>query len=120
MVVQPQVALLLKTILQIEGLGRQLDPELDLRAVAQPILARFMSEQGGIRGALRHLKEEAPMWAATLPQLPRLMHRILTDDTQRRLEAAVDRIAAAQIRQTRVLFVIAIVLAGLVAAYLLR
>jgi ubiquinone biosynthesis protein len=120
MQVQPQLMLLMKTILQVEGLGRQLDPNLDLRSVAQPILERFMSEQAGLRGAMRHLREEAPLWAATLPQIPRLVHRMLTDDTTRRLEAAVDRLEAAQVRQTRVLAAIAIVLAGLALVYLLR
>ena len=120
MEVQPQLMLLMKTILQVEGLGRQLDPNLDLRSVAQPILERFMSEQSGFRGAMRHLTEEAPLWAATLPQIPRLVHRMLSDDTTRRLEAAVDRLEAAQVRQTRVLAAIAIVLAGLALVYLLR
>jgi len=120
MVVQPQLMLLMKTILQVEGLGRQLDPNLDLRSVAQPILERFMSEQAGFRGLLRHLREEAPLWTATLPQIPRLVHRILSDDTTRRLEAAVDRLEAAQARQTRVLAAIAIVLAALALVYVLR
>ena len=121
MQVQPQLMLLMKTILQVEGLGRQLDPNLDLRSVAQPILERFMSEQSGIRGAMRHLREEAPLWAATLPQIPRLVHRILCDDTTRRFEiAAVNKLEAAQVRQTRVLAAIAIVLAGLALVYLLR
>ena len=69
---------------------------------------------------LRHLREEAPLWAATLPQIPRLVHRILSDDTTRRLEAAVDRLEAAQARQTRVLAAIAIVLAALALVYVLR
>ena len=120
MVVQPQLVLLMKTILQVEGLGRQLDPNLDLRSVAQPILERFMSEQAGIRGVLRHLSEEAPLWTATLPQIPRLVHRALTDDTTRRLEAAVDRLATAQARQTRVLVAIAVALAALALVYVLR
>jgi ubiquinone biosynthesis protein len=120
MEVQPQLMLLMKTILQVEGLGRQLDPNLDLRSVAQPILERFMSEQAGVRGLLRHLREEAPLWTATLPQIPRLVHRILSDDTTRRLEAAVDRLEKAQVRQTRVLAAIAIVLAALALVYVLR
>ena len=120
MVVQPQLMLLMKTILQVEGLGRQLDPDLDLRSVAQPILERFMSEQAGVRGLLRHLREEAPLWTATIPQVPRLVHRILSDDPAKRLEAAVDRLEAAQARQTRVLAAIAIVLAALALVYVLR
>ncbi len=118
--VQPQLTLLMKTMLQIEGLGRQLDPDLDLRSVAQPILERFMDEQIGWRGLVRQLKEEAPLWARTLPQLPRLMHRVLTDDTTRRLEKAVLALERAQLRQTRVLLAIAAVLALIAAGYFLR
>jgi ubiquinone biosynthesis protein len=120
MVVQPQLVLLVKTILQVEGLGRQLDPNLDLRSVAQPILERFMSEQAGLRGLVRHLREEAPMWAATLPQIPRLVHRVLTDDTTRRVEAALGRIERVQVRQTRVLAAVVVALALLALIYALR
>jgi ubiquinone biosynthesis protein len=120
MEVQPQLTLLMKTLLQVEGLGRQLDPDLDLRRTAQPILERFMDEQVGVRGFLRHLREEAPLWAHTLPQLPRLVHRALTDDTPRRIELALLKLERAQLRQTRVLLVIAVVLAALVVGLVLR
>ena len=118
--VQPQLTLLMKTMLQIEGLGRQLDPDLDLRSVAQPILERFMDEQIGLRGLARQMQAEAPFWARTLPQLPRLIHRVLTDDTTRRLERAVLELERAQARQTRVLIVIAAVLALMALGYVLR
>jgi ubiquinone biosynthesis protein len=120
MEVQPQLVLLQKTLLQIEGLGRQLDPDLDLRRAAQPILERFMSEQMGVRGFLKQMRAEAPLWAGTLPQIPRLVHRLLTDDAPRRLEAAILDLERAQRRQTRVLAVIAAVLAALVVGLLLR
>ncbi len=58
--IQPQLVLLQKTLLNIEGLGRQLDPELDLWKTAKPFLERWMSEQVGWRGLLRALKQEAP------------------------------------------------------------
>ena len=120
MEVQPQLVLLQKTLLQVEGLGRQLDPELDLRKSAQPILERWAGEQLGIRGLIRSLREEAPLWARTLPQLPRLVHRMLNDAPARRIEAELARLAAAQQRQTRVLIAIALVLAALVVGMLLR
>jgi len=107
--VQPQLVLLQKTLLQIEGLGRQLDPELDLRPIAQPILERFMGEQLGWKGMLRQLREEAPLWARTLPQLPRLVHRVLADDAPRRIEIAIRDLERAQGRQNRVMWVIAAV-----------
>jgi ubiquinone biosynthesis protein len=111
MEVQPQLVLLQKTLLQIEGLGRQLDPELDLRRTAQPILERFMSEQMGVRGFLRQVRTEAPLWAGTLPQIPRLVHRMLTDDSPRRMELAILALERAQRRQGRALWAIAAILA---------
>ena len=78
--VQPQLVLLQKTLLNIEGLGLQLDPELDLWKTAKPWLERWMSEQVGWRGFLKSLKEEAPNFATLLPQLPRLLHQKLTEN----------------------------------------
>ena len=117
---QPQLVLLQKTLLQIEGLGRQLDPDLDLRRVAQPILERFMAEQLGLRGLVRQLREEAPLWARTLPQLPRLVHHVLSDDTPQRLERALLRLELVQQRQTRALLAIAVVLGLLLVGLFLR
>jgi ubiquinone biosynthesis protein len=71
--IQPQLVMLQKTLLNIEGLGRELDPELDLWATAKPYLERWMSEQLGWRGALDALHKEAPQWGKLLPQLPRLL-----------------------------------------------
>jgi len=78
--VQPQLVLLQKTLLNIEGLGLQLDPELDLWKTAKPWLERWMSEQIGWRGFLKALQTEAPRYASLLPQLPRLLHQRLNDD----------------------------------------
>ncbi len=113
--IQPQLVLLQKTLLQIEGLGRQLDPDLDLRRTAQPILERWMNEQVGWRGLLRSVREEAPLWARMMPQFPRLAHRVLTQDSTARLEAAIERLGEAQRRQERMLGAIALALAALVA-----
>jgi ubiquinone biosynthesis protein len=118
--VQPQLVLLQKTLLQVEGLGRQLDPDLDLRRTAQPILERWMNEQVGPRAFLRQVRDEAPLWARTLPQLPRLVHRVLSDETPQRLEQALLRLEAAHHRQTRVLLGIALALLLVVVAMFLR
>ncbi|KQQ86589.1 ubiquinone biosynthesis regulatory protein kinase UbiB [Massilia sp. Leaf139] len=75
--VQPQLVLLQKTLLNIEGLGRQLDPDLDLWKTAKPYLERWMGEQVGWRGLVERLKAEAPRYAHIFPQLPRLMHQAL-------------------------------------------
>jgi ubiquinone biosynthesis protein len=75
--VQPQLVLLQKTLLNIEGLGRQLDPNLDLWQTAKPFLERWMAEQVGLRGMFERLKVEAPRYTHIIPQLPRLIHRAL-------------------------------------------
>ena len=91
--VQPQLVMLQKTLLNIEGLGRELDPDLDLWRTAKPYLERWMSEQLGWRGLLRTLKREAPYWAATLPQIPRLVHRALGEERTGGLREALERLA---------------------------
>jgi len=75
--IQPQLVLLQKTLLNIEGLGRQLDPELDLWTTAKPFLERWMNEQVGWRALLDRLQQEAPRYAQLLPELPRLLHAAL-------------------------------------------
>jgi ubiquinone biosynthesis protein len=75
--IQPQLVLLQKTLLNIEGLGRQLDPELDLWHTAKPFLEKWMSDQIGPRKLLEQLRAEAPRYAKLLPQLPRLLHDYL-------------------------------------------
>ena len=112
MEIQPQLVLLQKTLLQVEGLGRQLDPDLDLRRAAQPILERWVNEQVGLRGLLRQMRDEAPLWARTLPQVPRLVHRLLSEDAPGRIESAIDRLQATQRRQSMVLAIIAVGMAG--------
>ena len=112
--IQPQLVLLQKTLLQVEGLGRHLDPELDLRSAAQPILERWMSEQLGPRALWRQLKHEAPRWSKLVPELPRLVHKILSDDAPGRIERAIQRLEATQRRQTEILLAIAIVLGVMV------
>ena len=76
--IQPQLVLLQKTMLNIEGLGRQLDPELDLWKTAKPFLERWMEAQVGWAGMEARIKREAMQWSFLLPQLPRLVHGALT------------------------------------------
>jgi len=78
--IQPQLVLLQKTLLNIEGLGRDLDPELDLWSSARPFLEKWMLEQVGPQKLLEQLKEEAPRYAKLLPGLPRLLHDYLRKD----------------------------------------
>ncbi|MEY4318855.1 MAG: putative protein kinase UbiB, partial [Pseudomonadota bacterium] len=75
--IQPQLVLLQKTLLNIEGLGRQLDPELDLWSTAKPFLEKWMLEQVGPKKLWEQLRAEAPRYAKLLPELPRLVHDFL-------------------------------------------
>jgi ubiquinone biosynthesis protein len=113
--IQPQLVMLQKTLLNIEGLGRQLDPDLDLWQTAKPFLERWMDEQVGWRGLLRTIRREAPFWAATLPQLPRLAHRLLAEDHPAALQRAVERLAGENARRNSLLGALVAVLAALAA-----
>ncbi|MGE0332303.1 MAG: ubiquinone biosynthesis regulatory protein kinase UbiB [Ramlibacter sp.] len=75
--IQPQLVLLQKTLLNIEGLGRQLDPDLDLWHTAKPFLEKWMVEQIGPQRLIEELKAQAPRYAKVLPDLPRLLHDYL-------------------------------------------
>ena len=76
--IQPQLVLLQKTLLNVEGLGRQLDPNLDLWVTAMPFLERWMEDRIGLPALQRRLLAEAPYIVAALPELPRLIHQRLT------------------------------------------
>ncbi len=78
MVIQPQLVLLQKTLLNIEGLGRQLYPDLDLWQTAKPYLERWMLSQVGPQAFLRNLRSELPSYGEYLPALPRLGHQALS------------------------------------------
>ena len=85
MEIQPQLVLLQKTLLNIEGLGRQLYPDLDLWQTAKPFLERSMSEQLGARALLRNLRESIPALSETLPEMPQLVHKLLEQATTGKL-----------------------------------
>jgi ubiquinone biosynthesis protein len=82
MPVQPQLVLLQKTLLNIEGLGRRLYPELDLWQTAKPYLERWMSEQVGYHAFVQGMKRELPQLGAILPDMPRLVHAWLEHAAQ--------------------------------------
>ncbi|MFN4263423.1 MAG: ubiquinone biosynthesis regulatory protein kinase UbiB [Thioalkalivibrionaceae bacterium] len=97
MQVQPQLVLLQKTLLNIEGLGRELYPSLDLWATAKPFIERWMSEQVGPRAFIRSAQRHLPRFLAELPEWPARIERLLERDESRNdeligLRAAVDRL----------------------------
>ena len=116
--IQPQLVLLQKTLLNIEGLGRDLDPELDLWSTAKPFLERWMEEQVGWRGLVQQLTKEAPRFVHLLPQLPRLLHATLQNGAQPQ-QRLLESMLAEQRRTNRLLtgavFTAVVFLLGLVA-----
>ena len=117
--IQPQLVLLQKTLLNIEGLGLQLDPELDLWKTAMPWLERWMKEQIGWRGFLKTLRAEAPRYATLLPQLPRLLHQRLNENPAAEIASALRELTTQHRRSNQWLMVIALLLtaAGLLLFY---
>ena len=75
--IQPQLVLLQKTLLNIEGLGRELDPDLDLWATAKPFLEQWMLGQVGPQKLMEQFRAQAPHYAKLLPELPMLLHNFL-------------------------------------------
>jgi len=115
-IIQPQLIMLQKTLLNIEGLGRELDPNLDLWKSAQPFLTRWMSEQVGWRSVVKTIKNEIPHIAQVMPQMPRLIHQFLTQETQAELNDplrhSIDQLIKTQQQQAdwqkRLVFAIAL------------
>jgi ubiquinone biosynthesis protein len=89
MEVQPQLVLLQKTLFNIEGLGRQLYPDLDLWNTAKPFLERWLRKQLGPRAFLRKMREYAPYWAEKLPEIPELVYQALLDKRQQKTNLSV-------------------------------
>jgi ubiquinone biosynthesis protein len=85
MEVQPQLVLLQKTLLNIEGLGRMLYPELDLWATAKPFMEKWLSEQVGPKAFVRRVKESLPQMSEQLPEIPRLAYRVLKNAEEGKL-----------------------------------
>lgn len=111
--IQPQLVMLQKTLLNIEGLGRDLDPNLDLWTTAKPYLENWMQDQLGWRGLSRRLQKEATNWAVVFPQFPRLLHDALNDNRTQAIEEKITEIMLEQKRQSRFMIVLALLVAAL-------
>jgi ubiquinone biosynthesis protein len=98
MEVQPQLVLLQKTLLNIEGLGRQLYPDLDLWRTAKPFLERWMTKQIGPGALMRHLRENVPLWAERLPQLPNLIYDVVNKAKNGEFQVSLDEKQMAELR----------------------
>ena len=109
--------MLQKTLLNIEGLGRQLDPELDLWNTAKPFLEKWMVDQLGPKKLLMELRDQAPQYAKLLPQLPRLLHAYLQQPQGQMQERKhLDNLIAEQRRTNRMLQTILYLSIGFVVA----
>jgi ubiquinone biosynthesis protein len=104
-IIQPQLIMLQKTLLNIEGLGRDLDPDIDLWQTARPFLRRWMSEQVGLLSIAKNLKKELPFILKTAPQMPRLLHAFLNKQSaptqDETLHQALQELIQAQQKQAK-------------------
>lgn len=82
LVIQPEFILLQKTLLNIEGLGRQLYPELDIWQTSKPVLASIMKKNYGVDGAFDTIKKNLPKWLEQTSEIPQLVHELLSLKTR--------------------------------------
>ncbi len=109
--IQPQLVLLQKTLLNVEGMGRDLDPELDLWDTAKPYLERWMYQRIGPSGFYKRMSQEAGQWAQLLPQIPRLIVSNLDrPDHSVRLNQELTQLRQAYQQTNRLLMVLCIIL----------
>ncbi|CAG1772741.1 partial putative protein kinase UbiB, partial [uncultured bacterium] len=93
---QPQLILMQKTLLNIEGVGRLLHPKIDIWATAQPVLEGIWRKRRGPRAMLKALRRRVPEWLAAAPEMPQLVHAWLTQATQGGMEL---RLASDDLKQ---------------------
>ncbi|MDN3652388.1 ubiquinone biosynthesis regulatory protein kinase UbiB [Thalassotalea ponticola] len=106
MEVQPQLVLLQKTLLYIEGLGRQLYPQLDLWKTAKPFLEDWVKQQMGPKALFDAIKDNLPYWAEKMPELPNLVYQYLQSghknaEQQQQLLADMQRRQEQQFKRLR-------------------
>ena len=97
--IQPQLIMLQKTLLNIEGLGRDLYPELDVLQVAKPELEAIMREKHGLDQTAKDLRERLPGWLSKAPEMPGLLHDYLQQATTGKLTSRLDSSDLAALRR---------------------
>lgn len=110
--IQPQLVLLQKTLLNVEGMGRELDPDLDLWSTAKPFLERWMINRVGPKRFVEQLKHESSQWADMLPQIPRLVYQNLErQDRTKDLLEKIDKLNEQQdLNSKSIIFVLILML----------
>jgi ubiquinone biosynthesis protein len=96
--IQPQLIMLQKTLLNIEGLGRELFPDLDVLEASKPELERILREKHGIDNTAKELRERLPGWLSKAPDMPGLLHDYLKQATDGTLTTRIDRKDLEQLR----------------------
>lgn len=86
--IQPQLILLQKTLMNIEGVGRRLYPELDIWKTAAPILEKWLKRQVGVKAFVKRVRQNFPYWSEKLPEIPGLIYEVLNETRERQ---ALDR-----------------------------
>lgn len=110
--IQPQLVLLQKTLLNVEGMGRDLDPNLDLWDTAKPYLENWMHQRVGLQGLSQRMSQEAGQWSQLLPQIPRLVFENLhRPDHGAEIQHELKLLRAAQQQNNRLVAVLCAVLA---------
>ena len=123
MEVQPQLTMLQKTLLNVEGLGRELDPNLDLWVTARPFLEKWLKEQIGPKNFLNAIKKEFPNWLDVAPQLPMLLNSYLKNHNENLY--TIDKkninksIHELKIKQNRILILLITLILSLIAIVIL-
>jgi ubiquinone biosynthesis protein len=95
---QPQMLLIQKTLLQIEGVGRQLYPDLDLWDTAQPLLKQWMRERYSLQGTIKEAREQLPILIDSLKKLPNMMQLAIQRASEHRLTLPIEDKNAALLR----------------------
>ena len=106
MEVQPQLVLLQKTLINIEGMGRQIYPDLDLWETAAPFMERWMANRIGVRALVRRITENVPRWLEQLPEVPDLIFSTLQEvgnlsDSNRKQVQMLSEVQSSLAAQTR-------------------
>ncbi len=122
LIVQPELILLQKTLLNIEGLGRQLYPQLDIWQLSEPILRDIMRDHYGPQQSMEKLKESLPKWIEQAAEAPMLMHQLLSQRVKplpRHLKMAQEQQKQAALNESRKNRYATLAMGGLVATALL-
>lgn len=119
--IQPQLILLQKTLLSVEGVGRQLYPDLDLWRIGGPFLERWLKQQVGAKAFFRRVRENLPYWSEKMPEIPGLIYDLLTETHQQKIATRISKEKKINPKRSVILnFWLGIGLASLLSVFLLN